>query len=88
MGLKLGSRTTALLHTFSLDNNAFALNFKTVYTCKGKVVTGRSGADLKVTETGGKGKKKKFRKIKPSEQGKIKKREFTHRACCNSCTSH
>lgn len=28
----------------------FALNFKTAYICKQKVVTGRSGADLKATE--------------------------------------
>lgn len=42
----------ALLYTFSLGNNVFALNFKTVCICKEKVVTGRNGADLKATETG------------------------------------
>lgn len=47
----------ALPCTFSLDNNAFALNFKTMRICKEKVVTGRNGADLKATETGEKEKK-------------------------------
>lgn len=46
----------AIPRTFSLDNNAFALNFKTMCICKKKVITGHNGADLKATETG---KKKK-----------------------------
>lgn len=77
----------ALPCTFSLDNNAFALNFKTMRICKEKVVTGRNGADLKATETGEK-EKNMLRKIKATVQGNIKRIKITCQACCNACISY
>lgn len=76
-----------MLRAFSLDNNALALNFKTVCIFKEKVVTGRNGADLKATEMGEK-EKNMLRKIKATVQGNKKRRKITCREHCNACISH
>lgn len=77
-----------LPRTFLLDNNALALNFKTVCISKEKVVTGRNGADLKAREMGEKEKKNMLRKIKATVQGNKKRRKITCQARCNACISH